>query len=481
MRLLKICAACLLLAGLAACEKGDEKKQITAPVVEFTPAEDSLEVEVGNSIAFKALLQEGGALDAAWYVDGQLIARTLSVNWRFDVLGPHAVHFEGGNEKGSVEKDYAVSVLGTPLDVTYSVTGDEIDAVVGTPMTVRVTVNGGDKATEHSWTLDDILVGTGTELSCTFTESEIGVHRLTYNGRNADGMTASKSWTVNVVDMPLEFRYTPAAETVNATLGASVTFSATVVHGASGVSYSWKLDGTEVSTSSSYTHECTAAQSYEVSFSATNAAGESAGRTWTLVVNEPGALSLMVLDAGSLTAVPSWVEANNVGGQSCVQIVDNPIKTPANNADKVFIDDVSGATWANSGYVKLTITGIESAERAKYETVRVKVYIGANPYVPYMYVPTSDSASLPAKVNGTEFYPDNSSSEIWNSLVKHDDWNVLEYNVKTGNYKNMISSLAATDQIQFRMTVLWGNSPAPTAVSDTNTKIVYFDDVEFVN
>ena len=66
MRLLKICAACLLLAGLTACEKGDEKKQISAPVVEFTPAEDSLEVEVGNSIAFKALLQEGGALDAAW-------------------------------------------------------------------------------------------------------------------------------------------------------------------------------------------------------------------------------------------------------------------------------------------------------------------------------------------------------------------------------------------------------------------------------
>lgn len=481
MKLYRILEVCLLLAGLAACGNKEEKAGIEAPVMEFSPSEENLSVEVGNSIAFDAVLVEGGAVNAAWYVNGQLISRTLSVTWRFDTLGVVAVHFEASNDEGSASKDYSVTVNGTPLEVTYSAQGDEITAIVGTPMEVSVIVTGGDKQTTHSWTLDGVELSAGQSVSKTFTEAETGPHTLVYNGRNADGMTASKTWAVTVKDMPLAFSYTPSGNTVNATVGSPVAFRATVLHGAEGVTCSWKLDGTEVSDSASYIHPCTAAASYSVSFSATNAAGESASNTWTLIVNEPGSLTAMLLDAGNLTEVPSWVEANKVSGVSCVKIVDNPYKTTVNNADKVFIDDMSGATWQNSGYVKMETTSISSTERAKYRIVRVKVYLGANNYVPYMYVPKSDSSSLPAKVNGSGFYPDNASSARWEELIKHDDWNVLEYNVKTGNYKNMLNSLADCDQIQFRMTVVYGNSSCPVEISATNSKIVYFDDVEFIN
>ena len=127
------------------------------------------------------------------------------------------------------------------------------------------------------------------------------------------------------------------------------------------------------------------------------------------------------------------------------------------------------------------LTGISTEERSKYTTVRVKVYIGTSDYVPYMYVSKSDKSSLPAKVNGEDFYPSVNTKAGWDALVRHNEWNILEYNLNTGNYNLPDNTLADLDQIQFRFTVMWGNGNADTAQSDTNLRIVYFDDVELLN
>ena len=452
-----------------------------APKVEYSPAGGELELFVGEDATFEAKILEGTSLKTAWYVDGVKVSSTPSVNWVFNELGTVTLRFEATNELGTETRDFTVTVKGIPLEVSFTAEGDELAAVVGTALQVGAEVTGGDKGTVHSWTLDGAPAGDGISVSLNFGEEDTGAHTLTYNGQNIDGMTATKTWTVNVTDLPLEFSFTPAEEELSRMEEKTVNFTAGIIHGSKGVSYSWKVDGTEVSTAASYTHDCTAQGTFSISFNATNAAGENVSRTWTLLVTEKTDTGYIYLDAEGKDSVPAFVSGNTASEGSCVKLVDNPYPTSVNNASKVFIDDLRPTTWANSGYVQIMLNQLPTTERSEYTRIRVKVYLGASAYVPYMYVPLANKSSLPAKINGTDFYPSASSQANWNSLVRTDDWNILEYDIMTGNYGfTEPKTLADLDQIQFRFTVLWGNGSAPAAASDTNARVVWFDDVELL-
>ena len=484
MRYRRILSAALLpLLVMVSCgqkEIGPVEKP-AAPKVEYSPEGGELELFVGEAAAFEARIIEGSSLKTAWYVDGVKVSSTPSVNWVFNKLGTVTLRFEASNELGTETKDFTVTVKGIPLEVSFTEEGGEIAAVVGTALQVGAEITGGDKGTVHTWTLDGKQVGDGLSVSLDFGEEDTGAHTLSYNGINTDGMTATKTWTVNVTDLPLEFSFTPSENELSRMEEKTVSFNAGILHGSKGVSYSWKVDGTEVSTTSSYVHSCSAQGTFDISFSATNAAGEAVSHSWKLTVTEKTDVAFMFLDAEGLEAVPSFVSGNSASGGSCVKLVDNPYPTTVNSGSKVFIDDLRPTTWQNSGYVQIMLGGMSSAERAEFTRVRVKVYLGGSTYVPYMYVPLANASSLPAKVNGTDFYPSNSSKAIWESLVRKDDWNVLEYDIMTGNYGfSEPRTLADLDQIQFRMTVLWGNGSAPATASDTNARVVWFDDVEFL-
>lgn len=466
----------------AACssEENTPEEVQKAPKVEFSIVQESFEVAVDSTVMFEAAIVEGLDVKAAWYVDDEKVSNLPSLAWTFSVLGTVTVHFEASNSLGSVSKTYSVKVNGIPLEVEFSEPGSELSAIVGTPLEVTAIVTGGDKGTVHSWTLDAETVGAEASFSYNFSEEEVGTHTLVYNGINTDGLSATKTWTVSVTDLPLELSFSPEEKELSAMEGDVVNFAASVVHGSKGLVYKWSVDGAEAGSDAAFAYTCDAQGTFEIKLEASNAAGESVSRTWTLTVTEKVALSYMFMDAETLAAVPSFVEANNVSGTPCVRIENNPCVSDVNPGSKVFIDDMSAATWANSGYVKMLLGSVPTSERVKYTTVRVKIYVGANDYVPYMTITVGgDKSSLPTKVNGTDFFP-NSSKAIWDTLVTHDDWNVLEYSVVTGNYSGVASSLADCDQIQLRLNVVWGNGSAPADATPTNNHIIYFDDVEFI-
>ena len=479
MKLKYLLAAFLLVAGFVACtpeenQKEPEKKGLE---VEFNIAEEAFSIQVGESKEFKMTLVSGENVKFAWYVDNEKVSSTASVTWRFETVGTTVVKGEATDGEHTIDQSYTVTVTGTPLDVTYSVEEEEVDAVVDTPFTVSVTINGGDKQTVHAWTLDGEAAGEGLEFSKTFTIEELGPHTLVYNGSNADGMTASKSWTVNVKDLPLEVNFTPAKDTLYLVVGQSVDLAAQAVHGTTGVAYAWKVNGQDVvdATAATYKYEASVADCITVECTVTNAAEEKVENKWVLVVEEA---SPMLLDAENMTELPAattlWFN-DNAGS-----IVDNPVPgSTVNPGKKVFKDAMPNATWATSGLIKVYPDEIvESSYRAQFTTVRIKVYLGNNDYVPFMVLPISgDKASRPTKVNGTAFYP-NHTKDLWDSLIKHDDWNVLEYNIITGNYQNIAETLASVTQIQFRFFVDYNNST--TKITETSDHIVYFDDIEMV-
>lgn len=279
-------AAFLLMAGLAACTPTEENNERPdkAPAVEFSITDATLNVMVDESVEFKATIVEGNNVSSTWTVDGELVARTPSLTWVFTKVGTSKVHFLAENDLGKVEQDYTVNVAGIPLDVTYSVEEDIIRAVIGTPVEVSVTVTGGDKGTVHAWKLDGEDAGEGLSFTKTFAEEEIGTHTLAYSGINVDGMTAVRVWTIEVRDLPLEVSFTPAADELTATVGDQVAFAAQIIHGAGGAAYVWKVDGTQISTSASYSYDCTVKSNHTVTCAVTNAAGEKVEKSWALSV-----------------------------------------------------------------------------------------------------------------------------------------------------------------------------------------------------
>lgn len=482
-----ILAAAVLLAGLASCQKqGEEAQQKpAAPKVEFSVEQETLNVSVDEAVEFKVTIVEGTNVATAWYVDDEKVSSTPSLVWKFTKVGTTTVHFVASNDLGKVEKNYSVVVAGIPLDVEYSKPEDAFEAVIGDEVMVSITIKGGDKGTVHSWELDGVEASTGLSFSKTFTEEEIGAHTLKYSGVNIDGMTASKTWAITVKDMPLEVVYTPANDAVSAMQGDQVAFSAGIKHGAGGAVYSWKVDGSEVGTASGYTFNCESLGTFAVSVSITNAAGEESTNNWTLTVTEKVALTYMYLDAENLTSVPAFVTGNIVAGNPALGIVDNPLKNEENSGNKVFIDDMSARTSSSSGYVQIMLNQISNEDKAKYTTIRVKVYMGVNQYYPYMRITVGGNQdSLPTKINGSDFYPSAASKANWDSLFKANDWNVLEYDVRTAKYNypdGTEKTLAPMDQFQFRFMVDYNNNNAiTTGATSTNTQIVYFDDVELV-
>ena len=136
-----IIAALLLSALFASCsaEESAPVQKPAAPKFEFSIAGEAFSVEVDSSVVFTATRLEGTGVRTEWSVDGEKVAGTPSVTWKFTKLGVSNVHFEASNELGKVEKDYAVTVTGSPLEVSFSAESDKIEAVVGSQMEVSVT------------------------------------------------------------------------------------------------------------------------------------------------------------------------------------------------------------------------------------------------------------------------------------------------------------------------------------------------------
>ena len=472
-----------LLAAFASCtEKGldDEGTQTpAAPKIEFSINEEAFSVDVDSAVVFKADIVEGTNVKTVWTVDDEKVAGTPSVTWKFTKIGVSRVHFEAANDLGKVTKDYTVTVNGIPLVVTFSEDSYTVDAVVGTPIEVAVTVTGGDKGTVHEWKLDNNVISTETTVSYTFKEEEIGAHTLEYKGVNIDGMSASRSWTVNVKDMPLEVTFSPAEAEISAMEGDEISFSTTILHGATGATYSWKVDGTEKSTEASFKYACSAQGTFAISATVTNSEGEKAEKSWTLTVTEKTEKKLMFDDFESTAlGVSSYYIGNNVGGVSILQVVENPYKTSTNPSDKVLVDKGSMMTNTSSGYFKFKINtypdaATEVPNRSAYTKIRVKIYIGETGFTPLLQEDNKSTKSTPSIINGIEFNTGSPTLAAWNAAIKTNDWNVFVYDFTSAKYSSEVNNLSQTNQVQFRVFVDFNNNGKAG-------KDVYFDDIEFV-
>lgn len=489
MKLKYLFAAVLLIAGFAACsEKPEEENnaQNEGLEAEFNIAEEAFSVQVGESKEFKITVTSGQNVKYAWYVDDEKVSSTASVTWKFDKVGTTVVKGEVSDDKTKLDQSYTVTVTGIPLDVTFTPAGNAVEAVIGTPFTASVAINAGDKQTTHEWKLDGEVAGDGLSFTKTFELADLGEHTLIYNGANADGSTATHTWTINVVDLPLEVAFTPADDAVSAMVGDKVKFSASASHGTTGIAYEWKVNGEVVADATAAEFEYTAQAEGEITIalSVTNAADETATKSWTLTVTPKVLATLLFDDFENKEIGPdAYYRGNNVGGVSILQVVENPYKTETNKSDKVLVDKGSMMSNNSSGYFTFKVntmpdatTEISGTERYKYSKISVKIYLGETGFTPLLRCDiTGSPKSAPSLINGVEFDPVNPTMEAWKAAIKTDDWNVLVYDLSNSNYSTVQDGrLSGTEQLQFRVFV--------TDFKDQGIgkADVYFDDITFL-
>ena len=552
----------VLLLGLAAMwgcddDKTTDEQPAVAPQVTFPVTESAVSAYVDDAVRFEAVIESPGPLSCSWFVDGKLMASTASMTYVFKAKGTYDVHFEASNTAGKVEKDYSVTVEGSPLKVefsneeetisclpgeevlitatvvagdkevvhawkvgdeevsstaefkytfdkmgsytvayrgvnaddisfnrTWTVTVDElpleidfsvtdatIPCVQGSDVAITATVKNGGTGLVHEWKVDDDVVSTTAEFKRTF--DEVGTFAVSYKGVNGKGEEKTGTWTVRVEEKPLEIEFSKAEGTLKSVKGDELAITATVKGGATGLTHEWKVDDKVVSTTTEFKHTFNAAGTYTVTYKGVNTKGEEKTASWTVQVSED-AVGYMFENFESRESLPGHF----TGNANALSIVANPYVTAVNPGTKVLKNDLSTSSHSTSGYINMGFAHLN--DRAKYRAIRVKVYLGKNAYCPRLQIAvgTANPNKLPSKVNGQPFTSSMSESD-WKALIKTDDWNVFVYDLIDCGYG--ISTFENTTTVQFRpLSKFNGNNIDEGAASDTNTRIVYYDDIEFL-
>ena len=483
----------LAMAGLAACQGKEpvEELRIASPEAEFTitgaPATDVVDIDVDSTLSFVADITNTDVYTCSWSIDEETVSELPSFIYTFVTPGSFDVKFLAANEKGRLEKNFTVNVAGVPLEVEYSCEADTVSARIGETVELSVTVLAGDKNTVHSWKIDGEELSSSNVFAKSFDTP--GKYTLNHFAINRDSMTASRSWVLDISDLPLEVTFTPKEQSITSFVGDVVNFSAAVTSGVFGVGFAWTVDGAEAGTDKTLEQKFDSTGEHKVAVKVTNAQGDSASNEWTVEVSErpvdpgtdPEAGTYIFDDFESSTVgVPSaFYIGNSVGGVNVMKVVDNPYKTASNSSSKVLVDEGSLITWSSSAYFKFTITArpdgteFSSSERAGYNRLRVKIWVGESGFTPLLQEDSRSTRSTPSEINGVAFDTANPSLSAWNAAIKTNDWNVFVYDLTGPKYSDEVANFAATEQLQFRVAVDFNNN-------GKMPKDIYFDDITFL-
>ncbi|WP_295936938.1 PKD domain-containing protein [uncultured Alistipes sp.] len=445
----KIQAIILLGAvTLWSCEDDVVALRHTAPEVSFPIEESSMTARVGEAVEFKAEIKQGDRLTCGWYVNETLEASTPTMSYTFEAPGTYEVRFSARNGAGEVKKSYSVSV-GDVLQMHLSV-GDStlIQRLQLDYLRVAAIVDSGSDV-RHEWSVDGVVKSDQAYFD-TFNMPDAKIYAVSYKGVNTAG-TFTKSFDVQALERPLEIEFSNTDATISVKDGAAVEITATVKYGGTGIQHEWSVDDTVVSSAATFNRAFSGEGPYTITYKGVNAKLETVTRSWTVRVMPSGVL---FEDFESYTALPDWWrKQENTPG---ITLEENPKKEGINTSEKVMRDQVSG-TGGTSGYFTLETSKLlagKDIDVSKYTGIRFKVYLGKNKYYPRVDIGGTKYASVTAP----QF---------------KDEWETLEYRFPF--------NLDPTKIIQFRPLLQEnGSNIASGAVSDTNTRTVYIDDIEFL-
>ena len=112
----------LAASALFACTPKEVETELpeVQPQVEYSVTENTMSVPVDVGIEFGARITSEGPVSCEWKVNDNVVATTPTFVYVFDHVGQYKVDFRAFNKAGSAGKTYTVTVVGIPLEITFT-------------------------------------------------------------------------------------------------------------------------------------------------------------------------------------------------------------------------------------------------------------------------------------------------------------------------------------------------------------------------
>ncbi|MDE1820107.1 MAG: PKD domain-containing protein [Euryarchaeota archaeon] len=239
-----------------------------------TPA-GPLEVVVGSSVAFRATTAGGDLpISYRWYVNGGLQAGAPTATFTFSSASPgvFVVNVSVADALGSQATSTSTTV--DVVAILVAVSGPAM-AEVGVPSIFMASVEGGVGTLSYQWSVDGTPLAGASTSNLSFTPTTPGAHTLTVLVRDAGGLTATNSTTVQTVS---RLAVALSTNTSSAFVRWTVHLAALVTGGTGPYHFLWTLNGSSIpgATGALYNFTARGAGNYSFQVSATDAQGVGA-------------------------------------------------------------------------------------------------------------------------------------------------------------------------------------------------------------
>jgi PKD repeat protein len=370
-----ICFAAALAVACWACTDEVRPVQNTSPLATFDSEQTSFTTTVNVPLTLQAAVAAGERVTSNWYVNGVLESATAEFTYAFPAPGLYTVKYVARNGAGEFSREFEVTVTDV-LAIALS-TGDstrvkrkQLDEL----QLMAIVSSGADVA--HRWEIDGVPVSTGAFLHG-FMLDAARDYSVTYTGTNAAG-SVEKRLVVEATERPLEISFSETDAILSRMIGETLTLTATVLYGGTGIVHNWKVDGAEVSTSATLSYPCATIGEYAITYLGANAINETVTKSYTLRVTESAYLITDCEDLDNTSVKVRFSSTNSPG----LTIEPNPYKTGINTSDKVMKDAVAG-TSGTSGFFDISLSGIPNL--SQYKGLRLKIYRKTgNAYFPHI-------------------------------------------------------------------------------------------------
>ncbi len=330
-----------------------------APVAEF-PAEipSEISLNVGESYTFSVNFSEGEKLTKEWRVNDHLESSSDRLTYTFNEPGTFTVSFKAYNGTGSVSRSYTV-VVGDKLVMHLSV-GDStvVSRLEESYLQLYAIVEHGEEV-EHSWSVDGEKMSDKAYFNTFFLGKNPAVgsqsYTVEYKGTNPTGAVYTKAFTVKVKDRPLTVKFSDDSKSIFGRIYPVPELSVEVLFGASGVVHKWYVDDELVCEGDTFKHMFKKGGDYTVKYLGTNAASDTAERSWTFSISPEALLA----DFEDGTAVSGnlygdifqlYDPTSNTLSKEKLSVVDNPVPGSEGKALRYYINTNTGA---NGGFIVL--------------------------------------------------------------------------------------------------------------------------------
>ncbi|MDS0257759.1 PKD domain-containing protein [Thermoplasmatales archaeon AK] len=309
--------------------------------------------DVGQNVIFSTSVSGGTGSYSYSYVlydgtsssDSQLASgSSSSFSYAFSTTGSYLLQYSVSDTNGNTVTQSLTQTVNSDPSVSISSSQNPTDS--GRTVEFSSSVSGGTPGYSYSWSVDGSTFTT-PDINVSFSSSGSYVVQLTVT--DAAGYSVSQSLAETVNSDPT---VSASSNVSSADINYPIEFSSTPSGGTGGYSYSWTLNGQQISTSQDFSYAFSSSGSYTLTVTVTDSVGVQSSASVTVTINPNPIVSISSsqnpTDVGNSVTFSSS-ESGGTGTDTYVWYINGVQESTASSFSYSF-------SAAGTYYVNVTVT-----------------------------------------------------------------------------------------------------------------------------